>query len=183
MVMRMMALAAAMTMVPLGAATARAETKCHLDFHLEGWSAFYETAHGAGRITCDNDQSRHVVIRTKGGGVTFGKRKIVNGRGTFSDVDDISDLFGDYAKAEAHAGAGKSTDAQVVTKGDVSLALSGEGRGVDLGFAFGKFSLIPAKSRPRTRVRPPDEPAPLDEAPLRDEAPPRDEPPPRHEGY
>jgi len=177
MVMRTMVLGAALTMTLLGAATARAETKCRLDFHLEGWSAFYETAHGGGRITCDNEQSRNVVIRTKGGGVTFGKRNIVNGKGTFSDVDDIRELFGDYAKAEAHAGAGKSTDAQVVTKGDVSLALSGEGRGVDLGFSFGKFSIIPAKSRARTRVRPHDEPTPVDELA------PRDEPPPHHDGY
>ncbi len=171
MVTKSMTLATTMLTLVLGAGTACAETKCHLDFHLEGWSAFYETAHGGGRITCDNGQSARVVIRTKGGGVTFGKRNIANGTGTFSDVDRISELFGDYAKAEAHAGAGKSNDAQVVTKGDVSLALSGEGRGVDIGFAFGKFSIEPAAPRRKSVL------------PRRVEPTPYDEPPPPHEGY
>ena len=39
----------------------------------------------------------------------------------------------------AAAGAGKSAHAQVVTKGDISLALSGKGEGWDLGIAFGNF--------------------------------------------
>ena len=122
-------------------AAAHAETKCHLDFHLEGWSAFYKTAHGGGTITCDNGQSARVVIDTKGGGITFGKMKIVNGHGEFTPVDDIHELFGDYAAAEAHAGAGETAAAQVVTKGTVSLTLTGKGRGVNIGFAFGKFSI------------------------------------------
>ena len=143
---------------------ARADTDCRLKFHLEGWSAFYKTSHGGGRITCDNGQSASVVIRTTGGGVTFGKSKIVNGTGNFSEVSDITDLYGDYANAEAHAGAGKSSDAQVVTKGDVSLALSGEGHGVDLGFAFGKFTIERAAVRRPTHHK-------------------HVETPPRHEGY
>src|SRR6267142_548229 len=40
---------------------------------------------------------------------------------------------------------GKSADAQALTKGEVSLSLVGTGRGVDIGFAFGKFTLEKAK--------------------------------------
>jgi hypothetical protein len=136
------------------AAPARAETRCRLHYHLEGWSAFYKTSKGSGRITCDNGQARRVVLTTKGGGFTFG-RKSVDGSGTFSPVADIRDLYGDYANAEAHAGAGKSSDAQVVTKGTVSLALTGEGHGVDVGFAFGRFTIAPAARRRHTGRRHP----------------------------
>ena len=62
-----------------------------------------------------------------------------DGRGTFSEVGDISELFGSYASMDVHAGAVESSAAQVVTKGTVSLAFAGTGKGVDLGVTFGKF--------------------------------------------
>jgi len=120
-----------------------AETKCKMHFNLRGWSAIYETASGSATITCDNGQTAKVLIDTKGGGLTAGKSKI-QGTGTFSGVSDISELYGAYAKAEAHAGAVKSAGAQVLTKGEVSLALAGTGKGIDLGISFGRFSIKPA---------------------------------------
>jgi hypothetical protein len=80
-----------------------------------------------------------VKIKTKGGGLTVGKSTIENGTGEFSGVNNISELLGTYVSAEAHAGAVKSSKAQVVTKGEVSLALAGTGKGWDLGVAVGKF--------------------------------------------
>jgi hypothetical protein len=142
----------ACAMVATATAPASAATKCHMTFELSGWSAFYQTAHGHGRVSCDNGQSASVALSTKGGGATFGTSEIVNGKGEFSEVDGISEIFGDYAKAEGHAGAGESKMAEVVTKGTVSLALTGEGHGVDLGFAFGKFTI--AKAPPSKTRRP-----------------------------
>jgi hypothetical protein len=78
-------------------------------------------------------------LKARGGGLTFGKSTIDDGRGEFSSVSDISELIGSYASAEAHAGAVKSAKAQVVTKGEVSLALSGTGSGWDVGVAVGNF--------------------------------------------
>ncbi|MGO9614583.1 MAG: hypothetical protein ACLPX5_16330 [Dissulfurispiraceae bacterium] len=118
-------------------------TKCRLKFSVQGWSVFYETASGSGSISCDNGKSAQVRIRVKGGGLTAGKSKL-SGHGTFSEVSDIRELFGAYAKAEAHAGVVKSADAQVLTKGSVSLTLTATGSGVDLGIAFGKFTIEPA---------------------------------------
>jgi hypothetical protein len=112
---------------------------CKLHFSMSGWSAFYKTLSGSGTVSCDNGQRMAVDIRSKGGGLTFGKSRIENGIGEFSGVRDIHDIPGAYAAAEAHAGAGKSAHAQVVTKGDISLALSGKGEGWDLGVAFGNF--------------------------------------------
>ncbi len=129
----------AIALVPWGVRTVRAgSTKCTLKFNLEGWSAFYKTASGSGTVSCDNGQTQRISIKTKGGGLTFGKSKI-NGKGTFSEVGDISEVLGTYAAAEAHAGVVESAAAQVVTKGTVSLALSGTGKGVDIGFGFGNF--------------------------------------------
>jgi len=178
----------------MAAMPAAAETRCELTFHLEGWSAFYKTAHGGGRITCNNGQAARVVLRTKGGGITFGATNIVDGYGTFSPVSDIGELFGDYANAEAHAGAGESSTAQVVTKGSVSLAFSGKGHGIDLGIDFGKFTIARAAASRRRHApsRPPHmqhmEEAPLDEtapAPRHVEPPPPRpaEPPPAGDAY
>jgi hypothetical protein len=114
---------------------------CQMRFSLAGWSAFYKTASGDGTITCDNGQKIKVHIRAKGGGLTFGKSEIHDGLGKFSEVYDIDQVLGTYASAGAHAGAGNSAEAQALTKGPVSLALSGKGSGWDLGVAFGKFTI------------------------------------------
>ena len=119
-------------------------TECTMTYNLKGWSVFYKTATGSGTITCSNGQSARVKIRAKGGGITFGKSETA-GTGIFTGARDISELFGSYAQSEAHAGAGKSADVQAMTKGNVSLTLSGTGRGVDIGIAFGKFTIERAK--------------------------------------
>lgn len=126
------------------------ETKCKIKYSLAGWSAGYSTASGSGTITCDNGQAARVYLRAKGGGLTAGKSKIVNGSGTFSEVGDISELFGGYASADVHAGVVKSSAAQVVTKGTVSLAFSGTGKGIDLGVTFGEF-VIQKRTAKKTR--------------------------------
>ena len=110
---------------------------------LKGWSALYKTMKGEGKITCDNGQSAEVTIKTTGGGLTAGKSELIDVSGNFSKVKDISETFGGYAQAEAHAGAVGSSGAQALTKGEVSLALAGTGRGFDLGISFGKFSIQP----------------------------------------
>ena len=120
---------------------AHAKVKCEMTFTLAGWSAFYKTAKGDGTIRCNDGRSVPVSIKTTGGGLTFGKSKIVDGHGTFNEVESMDELFGSYAAAEAHAGAVKSSAAQAMTKGEVSLALAGTGSGVDIGFAFGKFTI------------------------------------------
>jgi hypothetical protein len=122
------------------AAQAR-DLDCELRFNMEGWSAFYKTATGSGTVTCDNGSSMPVKISAKGGGLSFGKSKIENGVGEFSGVANIRETLGTYAAAEAHAGAVRSSKAQVVTKGEVSLALAGTGKGWDLGVAFGAFTI------------------------------------------
>lgn len=115
--------------------------ECKLHYDLAGWSVFYKTASGNGTVTCDNGQSVAVKITAKGGGLTFGKSKIEDGTGTFAGVERIGDVLGTYVSAEAHAGAGKSSKATAMTKGDVSLALAGTGQGFDIGIGFGKFVL------------------------------------------
>ena len=142
-----MALVIAMFFVGAAAPSAAedASVECKMTFSLKGWSVFYKTASGQGRIECDNGQKAEVKISVKGGGLTFGKSEIIDGKGEISDVHDISEVFGSYVAAEAHAGAVKSSSASVYTKGEVSLALAGTGRGFDLGVAFGKFTIKEVK--------------------------------------
>lgn len=144
---RLVCLFAGALLLPFGAVVkaqqGEATVKCQMAFNMKGWSAFYKTARGSGTIKCDNGQTMAVKLSAKGGGLTVGKSSIDNGQGEFSAVHDISDLLGGYASAEAHAGAVKSAKAQVMTKGEVSLALSGTGRGWDLGVAFGKLTISP----------------------------------------
>ena len=122
-------------------ARAAAGVKCTLSFTMSGWSAFYKTASGKGTVTCDNGESMKVKLSAKGGGLTVGKSTIEDGHGEFSSVANLSEILGSYVSAEAHAGAVQSAQAQVMTKGEVSLALSGKGRGFDLGVSFGKLSI------------------------------------------
>ena len=75
-------------------------------------------------------------IVTHGGGVSFGTHEVIEGKGAFSAVRDIDELYGGYAEASAHAGAGAAADARAMLKRNVNLSLSGTGQGVNVGFAF-----------------------------------------------
>ena len=127
--------------VPAASFGADADVTCTMTFEMSGWSAFYKTSSGTGHIKCTNGQTATVKLDAKGGGLTVGKSSIEDGKGEFSGVKSIDEVFGSYVSAEAHAGAVKSTKASVMTKGEVSLALSGKGRGWDLGVAFGALTI------------------------------------------
>ena len=116
-------------------------TKCELTFTLKGWSIVYKTASGNGVITCDNGQREDVKITAKGGGLTAGKSQVNDGHGTFSQVTDIKELFGSYAEASATAAAGNSAEAHAMTKGSVSLTVTGKGTGMELGASLSKFTI------------------------------------------
>jgi len=132
-------LALAATFAAAAPAPAAALTKCEMRYDMKEWSIFYKQGKGAGTITCDNGQKADVTLEAKGGGLTAGKGQIRDGLGKFSDVADIADIFGTYASAGASAGAGNSAAATAMTKGEVSLALSGKGQGIEVGVSFGKF--------------------------------------------
>jgi hypothetical protein len=125
--------------VPASAAT----TKCRMTFTLKEWSAFYKKAEGRGVISCDNGQTADVILDARGGGLSAGKGEIRDGKGRFSDVGDIHELFGAYAQADASAGVVKNADATVLTKGEVTLGLEGHGTGWEVGISFGKFTITP----------------------------------------
>jgi hypothetical protein len=116
-------------------------TTCKLHYTLKGWSFIYKEYKGGGTVTCENGQSAEVSIVTKGGGLTAGKSQIDDGVGVFSKVADISEIFGSYVAASAGAAATKAAEGQAMTKGEISLALSGTGRGMELGVSFGSFTI------------------------------------------
>jgi hypothetical protein len=130
---------------------------CDMTYSLKGWSAVYKTAKGKGTITCANGEKAEVKISIHGGGITFGKTEIVDGKAKISGGHSIEDIYGSYAQASAHAGAGKAADASVLTKGEISIALSGTGTGVDVGVDFSGFKISKADA--------PDDDDPPKEAP------------------
>ena len=136
---KIMAMAAVLALGIAPAAQAAGNIDCELHYNLTGWSMFYKTSSGTGTITCDNGASIPVKISAKGGGLTVGRTTITDGRGRFSGAYSLDDLLGTYAAAEAHASASRANDAQAMTKGDISLALAGTGRGWSIGIGFGKF--------------------------------------------
>ena len=120
---------------------AQPDLDCKLTFSLKGWSAIYQHADGSGRVTCANGESMPVHIRIRGGGLTAGKWRINDGQGTFTDVYKISDVLGEYAAGSAGIGAVKSGTAQVLSKGTVSVGLSGVDQGSNLGISGSKFTI------------------------------------------
>ena len=116
---------------------------CKITYDIKGWSIFYKEYKGTGFVSCNNGQRASVSIVSRGGGLTIGKSQINKGRGSFSSLLHINEIYGTYIALNAHAGASASVEAQVMTKGEVSLALSGNGRGVDLGVALSGFSIKP----------------------------------------
>jgi hypothetical protein len=133
------------------AASKTAKMDCDLTFHLKGWSAIYKTAEGEGAIRCKNGETADVTLKVTGGGLTFGKSEIFDGKGEISGVRSINDIFGSYAAAEAHGGVVKSGAATVLTKGTVSIALAGTGEGVDVGIDFSKFTISKKGAMPKKK--------------------------------
>ncbi|HET6433408.1 hypothetical protein [Dyella sp.] len=120
-----------------------AQMNCTMDFTLSGWSAVYKTANGKGELTCGG-KTVPVTLSAEGGGLTVGKYKITDGQATFSNVNTMQEVFGDYAMASAHAGVVKSARTAVMSKGSVTMALTGTGNGWDIGVGFGQFTIKPA---------------------------------------
>lgn len=122
-----------------------ADLVCKLKYQVKGWSALVKVADGTGTVTCANGTSKAVTIKLRSVGATVGKSQIDNGVGKFTDVLSFDDVLGTYAQTEVHAGLGKSSSAQVLTKGTVSLALAGAGEGIDLGVTVGELTIAAAK--------------------------------------
>ncbi len=120
---------------------------CSMEFTLKGWSVFYKTSKGEGTVKCTNGESLAVTVKSDGGGLTFGKSDVKNGTGAFSGVAKIEDVLGSYGYANADAGAVKSSTAQAMTKGEVSLSLAGTGDGWAIGADFGKFTIAKAAAK------------------------------------
>lgn len=120
---------------------AAADLDCRLDYDLTGWSLVYKRTDGTGVVRCENGEVMPVYVSAKALGLTVGRWRIDGGRGSFTDVHRITDVLGTYAQASANAGVVKSGEAQILTKGPVSLALAGAGEGVNLGVDVGALSI------------------------------------------
>ena len=140
-----LATALALALPAPAARAASPDINCRMDYHLTGWSLVYKHTTGTGVVTCDNGATMNVRLSARAIGATVGKWKIDNGVGRFSDVHNIREVLGNYAQANANAAVGKAAEAQVLTKGNVSLALTGTGKGWDIGAGFEAFTISKPK--------------------------------------
>ncbi|MDD1620261.1 MAG: hypothetical protein LUQ11_02175 [Methylococcaceae bacterium] len=124
------------------AAAEPAMTSCTMTYKMSGFSLVYKQYDGIGNISCRNGQRAQVVLASKSIGFTIGKSEI-EGTGVFSDVRNLNEIYGSFVALEGHAGATKSVDGQVLTRGEISLVLSGKGRGIDIGVTLGALTIKP----------------------------------------
>jgi hypothetical protein len=123
------------------AGTARAGfTTCRLDYQTHAWSVFYRNVTGTGTVTCEDGERAEVTLQYHGGGITFGVSDL-SGVVRFSQVRDASEVLGAYFTVEGHAGLVHSVEGRAGTRGPVWISQAGNGRGFDLGFAFGALSI------------------------------------------
>jgi hypothetical protein len=127
-------------------ATAESDISCKMSYRLKGWSFAYKQYDGGGQVSCSNGQRARVILASKSVGFSIGVSEI-EGTGQFTELKDISEIYGTFASLEGHAGATKSAAGQVLTRGLVSLALAGKGRGIDIGVTLGGLTISPAGSR------------------------------------
>lgn len=124
---------------------AAAELKCTMRFDLASWSILYKHASGTGTVSCSDGTHLKVTLTANGGGLSFGKSKIKDGRADFTKVYSINETLGTYVDAEASAGMPKAGEAQVLSKGEVNLTLVGAGKGFGIGVTVGGLTISKAK--------------------------------------
>jgi len=117
-------------------------TSCTMTYRMNGWSFVYKRYDGVGHISCSNGQRAEVGLSSNSIGFTLGKSEI-DGTGVFSEVRNLNEIFGHYVSLGGHAGLTGSVDGQVLTSGEISLVLSGQGRGVDIGVTLGALTVSP----------------------------------------
>jgi hypothetical protein len=120
---------------------AEATLKCTMRFDLASWSILYKHASGTGTITCADGKRLKVKLTANGGGLSVGKSTIKDGKAEFTHVTSIDETLGTYVAAEASMGVPKSGEAQIMTKGEVSMSLAGAGRGFGLGVTLGGMTV------------------------------------------
>jgi hypothetical protein len=131
----------AITLIGLSfAAEADNTISCKMSYRLKGWSFAYKQYDGSGEVSCSNGQRAHVILESKSLGLSIGASE-VEGTGQFTALKDINEIYGTFASLEGHAGVTKSAAGQVLTRGVISLALSGEGRGIDIGVTLGGLKI------------------------------------------
>lgn len=135
-----------MGLPPVAEAERTITISCKMSYRLKGWSVAYKQYNGFGDVSCNNGQRARVILESKSLGLSIGVSEI-EGTGQFTELRDIKEVYGTFALLEGHAGAAKSAEGQVLTRGLVSLVLSGVGRGFDIGVTLGGLKI----SHPRKR--------------------------------
>lgn len=134
-----LALVVALGMPVVGHASPYVE--CVMHFDLSSWAVLYKHSSGHGSITCKDGTHMKVKLVANGGGLALSKSTVKDGKANFTGLRTIKDALGTYVGADADSGLVKHGQAQVLTKGDVSMSLAGAGEGVGLGVTVGGLTI------------------------------------------
>lgn len=143
-----LSIVAAISLVGLSLTAVAADNtiSCKMSYRLKGWSFAYKQYDGSGEVSCNNGQRAQVILESKSLGFSIGASEI-EGTGQFTALKNIDEIYGTFVSLEGHAGVTKSAAGQVLTRGVISLALSGEGRGIDIGVTLGGLKISRAGSK------------------------------------
>jgi len=115
--------------------------ECQISFSSNEWSAAYARMVGQGLVSCDDGSSMPVWLWAKGGGITAGMWKITDGKGKFHNVRKIEDVLGEYISVSGDIGVSRAATARLLSKGKITLSLTGKGEGFDLGIAINEVKI------------------------------------------
>jgi hypothetical protein len=138
-----------LAVAPMMLSAAESHVDCNLRFTAGQWSPQQAAVTGAGMLTCTNGSAMPVMVGASGPGIAAGRWSITDGRGAFGRVARIEDILGSYAAIEGDIGVSAAGTVQALTKGKLSLRLSGKGQGFSAGIAIRDFSISRLADSPR----------------------------------
>jgi len=121
--------------------SAEGRISCKMQFTMKGWAAIYKSAEGMGTITCSNGETLDVALESKGVGLAAGKAELTDARGVFSPVERSEELLGTWIGRSATAAAGEAAGAAAFVKGEISLAVYGQGEGAGLASGGARLTI------------------------------------------
>lgn len=122
---------------------------CTLRFTARQWSPLRGAVTGTGMLMCTDGSAVPVIVDASGPGITAERWNITDGWGVFDHVTRMEDALGRYTAIEGDIGVSAAGTVQTLTKGKLSLGLSGKGKGFVAGIAIRNFSISRAVDRTR----------------------------------
>ena len=119
-------------------APAAKDLACTMQFGLSTWVAPGKPSEGSGVVDCGGGATLRVRIVARGARLHDATSHVDGASGIFTGIRSVGEIPGAYTDADA----GRATDdAQILSKGRATLALTGGNAHLDLGTGLGEVVL------------------------------------------